>query len=414
MSKKFVVLLGIAALIPMPFFVAAKNPMDFLRASVITIHREISSTTVAATDDISQKIADATELVQDIPLSIGTEKISYIEKRVLADGNKVITGNQNFKDYEREIALVLLNEKTGELETIKIVKHGGQLITPDGYKVSVVERMNGIKWNSWATQYKVSTPKDTIVLLNKYPVEQNDGTVKYFTYSPYSPDLGKPHALKEGAEYLNSIVEEARQDLRARQVMSHAVPGKLVVDVLPADYFAHLPFLEQTDLLEAMNDPEYSINRVLGTLGYNKDKAWTLSANYAGANGWIQFTDNWRKGKPGTYTTIARLYPEADLDMNFQRGAADHVNSMKAAMLLHDNNLALLINKFGEGITQSSHLEEYLAAAYNGSPSHVLKSITKNGMVTANWFSALMTETKGYIAKLRLLNEKNIPEKYLN
>lgn len=412
MNKKSFVVLALVFLVSMPFVVAAKT-LNLFKPGIIKVLKP-NLEAVASTGDISKKIEEAKELVKDIPLRVGDTKISYSEKRVLTDGGKIKTSTQNFKDYEREIALVLMNEKTGTLDAVTIIKRGGELIAPKGYSISVDERMNGIRWNYWATQYKVATPKDTIVILNKYPVDDKNGKIEYFAYSPYSPDLGTPEVLKEGAVYLTDIVEAARKDLRARQVMSHAVSGKLVVDILPAEYFMHLPFLEQTDLLEALHAPDYSINRVLGTLGYNKAAAWTLSSNYAGANGWVQFTDNWRKGKPGTYTTIARLYPEAALDANFQRGAAEHVNSMKAAMLLHDNNLALLINKFGADITKSPHLEEFLAASYNGSPSHVVKSITSAGTSNANWFMGLLTETRGYIAKLRLLNEKNIPAKYIN
>src|SRR5512147_3160271 len=109
--------------------------------------------------------------------------------------------------------------------------------------------MNGIRWNYWATQYKVTSPKNSVVLLNKYPLENSDNEIEYFSYSPYSDDLDNPVVIQAGARYLHDIVDQARNDLRKKKVMSRAVPGKLVVDTLPASYFEHLPFLEQSDLL---------------------------------------------------------------------------------------------------------------------------------------------------------------------
>jgi len=404
---------------PLPWLVAAaKKSSNPFRPGVIRVKKEaVKNSSWSFTEpQIQAKIKEGTELVKNVTLGVGDEKIPYTEKRIRS-GESISVSSQKFSDYEREIALVLLHQKSGKLDVVKIVKRGGQLVSPPGYQINVVERMNGIKWNHWATQYKVVSPKDTIVILNKYPVEAN-GTIEYFVYSPFSNDLAHPEILKEGARYLNEVVERARKDLRDHQVMSRSVPGKLVIDVLPADFFKHLPFLEQSDLLEALWDSDYAINRVLGTLGSNKDKAWTLSSNYAGANGWVQFTDNWKRGKPGTYSSIARLYPMAKLNPNFKEGAADHVNSMKAAILLYDNNLGLLVKEFGTDIAQNSKLDEFLAAAYNGPPSKVISSLNQSGSTAtatrSNWFEGLFAETEGYIAKLRLLKEKQVPQKYLD
>jgi len=426
MKRSLFLLLFLAILAPMPF-VMAKGPTTLFRASIIRVQNAsrlqniISSTKSTeqslSKEDIQQKLQEAHQLIKDITVRVGNEEIAYSERRVLSEGGKVSVSRQDFKDYEREIALVLLNEKTGKLEVIEIVKRGSQLISPKGYKIEIVERLNGIRWNHWATQYKVIAPADTVVLLNKYPLEKGSGA-DYYVYSTYVDEVSNPEFIKEGAEYLHAIVEQARGDLRVKGVMSKAVPGKLIVDVLPADYYKHLLFLEQSDLLEALADPEWTTDRALGMLGYNKERAWSMAGNFAGAYGWVQFTDNWRKGKPGTYSTLVKMYPEAKLDTNFRTGAADHVNSMKAAILLYDTNLQYLIKHFGADILKNPLLEEYLAAAYNGPPTRVSQSLKAAGITGAasksNWFEGLYAETEGYIAKLRLLNENQIPGKFLD
>lgn len=420
MKRQLIAILIAAALIPVPY-VMAKGPSLF-KPSVIKVQRSSVVKAPAgwslSNENIQKKLKEASTLLKKTSLAVGDTKITYEEKRVVSDGSDISVATQNFKDYEREIALVLLNEKTGKLDAIKVIKRGGQLISPPGYQIQVVERMNGIRWNYWATQYKVLSPKNSVVLLNKYPLEKTNGDIEYFTYSPYSDDLDNPTVIKEGALYLHDIVEGARADLRAKGVMSKAIPGKLVVDTLPASYFEHLPFLEQSDLLEALTNNPWTVKRILGTLGYNKGRAWTLTGNYAGAFGWVQFTDNSGRGRLGTYSTIVRMYPEAKLDPNFETGAADHQNSIEAAMLLYDTNLQLLINKFGGGILNNALLEEYLAASYNGPPSKVVSSLESVGVQgsqsNANWYQGLFAETEGYIAKLRLLQNSDVPSKFLD
>ncbi len=425
MKKNLFIALLVSLLLPVPY-VMAKGPTALFKPSIIRVQNSAFLQEVGllkspewslSNENIQKKLQEAQVLLKDVKVRVGNEKIPYTERRVLSDGGKTSVSQQNFKDYEREIALVLLHEKTGKLDVVKVVKRGAELISPKGYKIEVVERMNGIRWNHWATQYKVTTPSDTVVLLNKYPLEKGSGP-DHFVYSPYGDELSNPELIKEGAEYLDAIVEQARSELRAAGVKSQAVSGKLVTDLLPADYYKHLPFLEQSDLLEALVDNEWTTNRVLGTLGYNKERAWSMTGNYAGAFGWVQFTDNGTKGRLGTYSTIVKMYPAAKLDPNFKTGAASHVNSMKAAILLHDTNLNYLINKFGADILKNPLLEEYLAASYNGPPSKVAKALTAAGVTGATskstWHYGLFEETQGYIAKLRLLNENKIPGKFLN
>ena len=88
---------------------------------------------------------------------------------------------------------------------------------------------------------------------------------------------------------------------------------------------------------------------------------------------------------------------------------------MKAAVLLHDHHLAVLVNAFGDCIVADPKLEEYLAAAYNTGVGRV-KSVLAVALRTkaADWAKAsgkkktehLLGETKGYITKLRFLRDQ--------
>ena len=107
------------------------------------------------------------------------------------------------------------------------------------------------------------------------------------------------------------------------------------------------------------------------------------------------------------------MYPSARLVTDFVSGAADHVNSIKAAILLYDYNLRGLIKSNGQKVLQDPRLEEYLAASYNGSPSRATKSLSASILSSvADWIDALTSkkgglasETRGYLVKLRYLQE---------
>ena len=112
---------------------------------------------------------------------------------------------------------------------------------------------------------------------------------------------------------------------------------------------------------------------------------------------------------------IAKKHFGRDIELNllikdFEKGASDHLNSMTAAILLYDYNLSHLIKRHGDKITKDPRLEEYLAAAYNGGPARVSRSYTATILNKINeWFGHLRPETKGFIKKLRFLQENNLP-----
>jgi len=124
----------------------------------------------------------------------------------------------------------------------------------------------------------------------------------------------------------------------------------------------------------------------------------------------LQFT-------PATYAQLVKAYPKAALIKDFKTGAADHLNSFKAAILLYDQNLKGLIKSNGTKVLQDLNLEEYLAASYNGAPSRASKSLAASILSgIQDWVNALSgkkgglaTETKGYLAKLRYLQDHNVP-----
>ncbi|MBX4190457.1 hypothetical protein KW791_04170 [Candidatus Parcubacteria bacterium] len=402
------------------------HAQGFLSSHTITIEPSYSVSPISNWN-ILEKINEGDDSLLAMPLAVGTKSYPFTERRISVSN----TATKTFKEPDREIALKLLNTQTGGLEYIKIKFHAGEITSPNGWHVEMLERPNGIRWNYWNTAYTVTQPSGYVVIKNNFPNIIKDAVIKkvkdkkgriievvtkpaeveYIVYSPYSPDLHKPELIKAGEEYLNQIAEAAINDLRQKNVMSRSFSGSSVAAVpqLPVSFFARLPLLEQTDYGEFVLDPENTVDRVLVLLGTNKQAAYNATCSGQAACGLYQFT------KP-TYNSLVKTYPQAELIPDFKAGSRDHVNSAKAAVLLYDYNLVGLINSYGSQVLSDPRLEEYLAASYNGKPARVtnsLKAFLKAGI--SDWVNALLpikgglaTETKGYMVKLRWLQEHKI------
>ncbi len=383
-----------------------------------------------------EKLEEKEDLLRDLHLEASSKSLEFYEDRVADNGGKVSVIRKKSTEQNKDIGLKIMNKDTGEVRIIKISlkvqKDGIKIISPSGYQIEITERSNGIRWNRWNTHYDIVSPQGWLVLKNKYPdideetrkvtvkdkrgktkiVNKKVYVVKEFIYSPYSGELHTPELVEAGREYLKAVAKEALADLKDKGVYSKALPDTLVAELsmLPPVFFERLPILEHTDMTEFVEDSQKSIERVLVLIGANKSVAFSKTGSKAGALGWVQYTSK-------TYNSIRKAYPAAKLMPDFVTAASDHKNSMKAAILLYDYNLAGLIKKQGQGIIKSPRLEEYLAASYNGSPSRVFGSLKASiTYKLEDWINSLSSkkggladETKGYMVKIRYLQEKGLP-----
>lgn len=375
---------------------------------------------------ILEKIKEAKIMLENAELFAGDSKINYQERRISRDskGSLSVT-KKTFSEEEKEIALALLDVNTGEIKIVKIRKKGDILIAPSEYSISIIERASGIRWNYWNTHYKVESPSNLIVIGNRYPMVKFENVIRkvknskgqlvsrtikekqvdYYYYVPYSTDLHRKEIIQAGRTHLEEKVAQAFSSLRSNGVKSKSFPDKLIADVevLDPDFFQRIPLKEHSDLGEFILEPEKTAERVLVIIGANGDSAFSLTCNGSNACGWVQFT-------PGTYKNLRKEYKLAKLMEDFNIGAADHTNSITAAILLYDYNLSGLVSKFGKNIVQDKRIEEYLSASYNGSPSWVHQSLKANlGKNTGEWTTYLRKETLGFMTKLRYLKTNNLP-----
>ena len=196
-------------------------------------------------------------------------------------------------------------------------------------------------------------------------------TVKPIVYLPSNEDTLDPLFVSDGKEFLLSTARRAIEDLRLTQAPAVAFPGQLLADVVPAEVLTTLAVIEQTDDADFVKKKAGAFDEVLSHYGLKRDEAYRYSVSSAAALGPMQFTN--RRGN-GTYALVVRRCPEARIDPNFERGATDLLNAMKAAICLFDIELSQMRSDIRLAYRDNKEvLGIFPVAAYNGGPRNVSK-----------------------------------------
>ena len=230
----------------------------------------------------------------------------------------------------------------------------------------------------------------------KFPVFDNDlikkkqwrevaQTAKPIVYLPFTEDTLDPRFVSGGRDFLLDTARKGLDELRTAKVPSAAFPGELLADIVPAEVVTTLAVIEQTDDTDYMEQGANAFNDVLSQYGLKRDEAFRYSVSSAAALGAMQFTN--RHGN-GTYALVVRRCPGANLDPNFERGATNLRNAMKAALCLLDLELSQMPSDIRLAYRDNrAVLGIFPVAAYNGGPRNVTKLyrvLTKMGMQLAD------------------------------
>lgn len=196
-------------------------------------------------------------------------------------------------------------------------------------------------------------------------------TARPIVYLPYTADTLDPKFVTGGKDFLLATAREAIEELRRANIRSRAFPDKLLADIVPAEVITTLAVIEQTDDTDFRTKGEEAFNEVLSQYGLKRQEAYRYSVSRARAIGPMQFTN--RRGN-GTYSLVVRRCPAARIDPNFERGATNLLNVMKAAICLFDIELLQMRADIREAYRDNMKvLGIFPAAAYNGGPRNVTR-----------------------------------------
>jgi hypothetical protein len=196
-------------------------------------------------------------------------------------------------------------------------------------------------------------------------------TAQPIVYLPFTEDTLDPLFVSGGRDYLLGTARKAIDELRAANAPSGAFPGELLADVVPPEVITTLAVIEQTDDVDFIDNKESAVNQVLSQYGLKREEAYRYSVSRAAAIGPMQFTN---KRRNGTYSMVVRRCPAARIDPNFERGATNLLNAMKAAICLFDIELGQMRADIRDAYRGNKDvLGIFPVAAYNGGPRNVTK-----------------------------------------
>jgi hypothetical protein len=196
-------------------------------------------------------------------------------------------------------------------------------------------------------------------------------TAKPIVYLPFTEDTFDPGFVSGGKEFLIATAARALEELRVAKVASAAFPGKLLADAVPAQVVTTLAVIEQTDDRDYVQKQGLAFEEVLSQYGLKEEEAYRYSVSSAKALGPMQFTN--RRGN-GTYSYVVRRCAGAKLDPQFERGATNLLNAMKAAICLLDLEVSAMRADIRAAYEKNPVvLGIFPVAAYNGGPRNVAK-----------------------------------------
>jgi hypothetical protein len=196
-------------------------------------------------------------------------------------------------------------------------------------------------------------------------------TARPIVYLPFTDDTFDPLFVSGGREFLLSTARQALDELRSARVPSAAYAGELVSDVVPVEVITTLAVIEQTDDADYSKMKADAFNQVLSQYGLKREEAFRYSVSSAAALGPMQFTN--KRGN-GTYSLVVRKCRGANIDPDFDRGATNLLNAMKAAACLLDMELGNMRADIQAAYrTNPAVLGIFPVAAYNGGPRNVTR-----------------------------------------
>lgn len=274
-----------------------------------------------------------------------------------------------------DVTLAVWDSRTDEIRLVHAGKNGAKLDLDSGADVGVSVRFN----NGVNTQYAVAGG-DKFVVAVRYPIFKDIAVTQRkpryqlqdVVYTPYSTPLRTPEIVALGKETLRANIARAMAEYRAAGIMSRAMPGRLLVDVIDPKLLEAIAVIEHLGEASVAADAEAAASSFYTIIAANQDAAYAYSRSSAGARGLVQFI-------PSTYALMVKR-SELGLIKDFDTGMADPVNAIKAQLAYLDAELASMPLSIKDlYAVDPARVDEYLAAAYNGGGGRVRKAIKAHG-----------------------------------
>jgi hypothetical protein len=317
------------------------------------------------TDRVAQHVLDAADMLRDVPLHYTYVKRFW--RRETLRGRPVVFAAWSERSHswhlvEIEVPFPPPRWRPGKRLAFSVLTPGYEVVHVRG--VGTERLMFDIYHDDERLHvYGRKYPMIDMPVVKKQGVRTAVAGASVTHYLPQTDDAA-PLFVSQGQALLRATAEAALRELRESQVPSFAYPGKLLADTVLPDTLVTLAVIEQTDDGDFAAAPAAALNKTMGQYGLMQSQAFTYSVSRANAAGPMQFTD--KRGR-GTYSMVVRRCAGADISPDFDSGARDLQNAMKAAACLLDLNMSEMPHDVQNEYTLSpAPLSIFEVAAYNG------------------------------------------------
>ncbi len=332
---------------------------------------------------ILTKVAEAEERCRDEPLTLpqspdpkGANNTWFIERPVLLCAYSEV--NRTWHPVVVTIPSPVPREYFACIGAAQTVQDRKSCVMPyriisDGYRLAHLGGTGAtrLSFNVWhqATGERLTVYRTRHLWLDDDALKSRDitrviATMRTISYTPYHADLYDPALVVEGKEFLYRAVERSLAEMT--HVPSNAFPDRTLSKSVPWEIPMALAIIEQMDDKAFEELPTVTTEAVFVEYALNRERTFMWTQSSAMAIGPMQFTNG---NGNGTYSSVVARCPEAKLNPNFDVGARELTNSIKAAICLIDLEVAQFprIAKLFERSPILAGI--YPVAAYNGSPA---------------------------------------------
>jgi len=371
-----------------------------------------------------------------LPLKMDNDEI----KNLLQQANNSVSETiKNNNISEKELVISVYNKNEKNISTFIIPVQAN--VYKDSETNIIFVKHSGIGLGTkyyvgYSPYYKNNFSEKYAILSIGFPIISSDNNFFHAINIPYSDEINTKQMLQYGRNYLVNKIENVFQGIKENPFPSMGFRGKTIIEILPdnmklllmtltiiehMDHGKYIPFLDiisigHNKILKGIKK-EYKkkitqimyhqLYKVLINLASNEENAFKYSVSKSNATGLAQII------KP-TYDSLIELYPKANIEPDYFKGAMDHYNGILAQILHIDSEIATLrksksINNLFEDYNKfnQSNIFDIIIAGYNFSAPKLKKIISKNNdEINKKWKKQIPFETQLYIFKAKFV--KNV------
>jgi hypothetical protein len=300
-------------------------------------------------------------------------------------GGKGVGQAQCLCDY-----LLAVTDNTGQITLVEAYQE--QESRPAGYRVRAQINPGFERACGTNPVLDVTHPPGQTVLAVRTVVKTTRLGSEAAVFTPFTDELNTPELRERGLSHWWGNVVAAHQEMRALNVASSHVKGKLVSDLIPLKHVFLLGIIENVGALSPFGERGSEEQRlrelhaVLVMYGANGAETFKWRVSRADAYGPLQFTS--------IYKGLREQYPGVLPEGDWIAGAKDHRLAARAAFLHSDEEFRPLKKDWHVELPKHPLLYGlYLAAGYNGSARRVARAL--ENCSAEEWYAVTCPTLRG-------------------